>query len=212
MNQNRDKDTSQDPKGSGGPEAGDLELNKTNDAEKSASPNGIQLTKLQQELSEYKDKYMRLVAEFENIRKRNERERMEFVKYANEGLIVQFLDVLDDLERTVQVAGNKHQDYEAFLKGVEMVMAHIYDLLKKHQVRPIETVGKKFDPHCHEVLMQMESDQQDDGTVVEEFQKGYYLADKVVRTAKVKVSISPREEKAKGEELPGPAQEDEQGQ
>lgn len=144
--------------------------------------------KLNDELASYKDKYLRIYAEFENARKRMDREKQEFVKYANEGLIVDFLNVLDDLERSVEAAKAKHEDYTAFLKGIEMVMAHIYDLLKKNGVKSIEAKGKKFDPHAHEVLLQEENDNVDEGTVLEEFQKGYSLGERVVRTAKVKVS------------------------
>ncbi len=144
--------------------------------------------KLNEELTSYKDKYLRLFAEFDNARKRQERERLEFVKYANEELITQFLGILDDLERSLEAAKVKHEDYGAFLQGVEMIMSRIQELLKKNNVRPIEALGKKFDPHCHEILMMAESDKDEDDTVVEVFQKGYYLGDKVVRTAKVKVA------------------------
>ena len=144
--------------------------------------------KLLAEVAEYKDKYVRLFAEFDNVRKRNEREKIEFIKYANEGLIAQFLNILDDLERSIEAAKQNHQDYTAFLKGIEMVMAQVYDMLKRNDVTPMESVGKKFDPHCHEPLMQVDSNEHEDGTVVEEFQKGYYLGDRVVRTAKVKVA------------------------
>ena len=140
------------------------------------------------QLKEYKDKYIRLYAEFENVRKRVEREKIEFIKYANEGLLTDFLNILDDLERSVEAARAKHEDYQAFLKGIEMVMAHVYDLLKKNGIKPIEAKGKKFDPHCHEVLMQEESQTHEDGAVIEELQKGYLLEDKVLRTAKVKVA------------------------
>ncbi len=144
--------------------------------------------KLVSELEQFKDKYMRLFAEFDNARKRMDREKSEFVKFANEGLIAEFLNVLDDLERSVEAAKANHQDYSAFLKGVELVMAHIYELLKKNSVKPIEALGKKFDPHCHEALMQTETDQFEDNVVMEEFQKGYVLGDRVIRTAKVKVA------------------------
>ena len=144
--------------------------------------------KLVQDAAEYKDKYTRLFAEFDNARKRMEREKMEFVKYANEGLLAEFLNILDDLERSVEAAKAKHEDYTAFLKGIEMVMAHVYEMLKKNSVKPIESVGKKFDPHCHEALMQEETDKADDEVVLEEFQKGYFLGDKVIRSAKVKVA------------------------
>ena len=144
--------------------------------------------KLIAELSEYKDKYLRLYAEFDNARKRMERERSEFVKYANEGLVSEFLNILDDLERSVEAAKAKHEDYSAFLKGIEMVMSHIYEMLKRNNVKPIESLGKKFDPHCHEALMLWEDDSAPEGTILEEFQKGYFIGDRVVRTAKVKVA------------------------
>lgn len=143
---------------------------------------------LNQALAEMRDKNLRLHAEFDNFRKRLDRERMDFVKYANEGIIAEFLTILDDLERSVEAAKANHQDYTAFLKGIEMVMAHIYEILKKNNVKPVEAKGKKFDPHCHEVLMMEETDECDDGTILEEFQKGYVLSERVVRTAKVKVA------------------------
>jgi molecular chaperone GrpE len=139
------------------------------------------------EAAEYKDKYVRLYAEFDNARKRMERDQQEFVKYANEELIVRFLNILDDLERIVQAAQIEHDKDEAFIKGIEMVMAHIYDMLKKNGVVPIEVKNKTFDPHYHEILMQEETER-DDGVILEEFQKGYLLHDKVIRTAKVKIA------------------------
>ena len=154
---------------------------------KKAEVNETELKKLSDELAQYKDKYLRLCAEFENARKRMEREKQEFVKYAHEGVVVDFLNIFDDLERVVQAAKTKHEDYESFLKGIEMVMKHIEGTLKKHGVKAIEAKGKMFDPHAHEVLYQEDSDK-DDGLVLEELQKGYYLLDRVVRTAKVKVS------------------------
>ena len=146
--------------------------------------------KVLNELNDYKDKYVRLFAEFDNFRKRMERERQEFVKYANSEVLSQFLSVLDDLERSVEAAKTKHEDYDAFLKGIEMVMAHVYEMLKKNHVRPIEAKGKMFDPNLHEVLMQEETDKAEEGTVVEEFQKGYTLDGRVIRTSKVKVAKS----------------------
>ena len=140
------------------------------------------------EAADYKNKYVRLVAEFDNARKRMERERQDFVKYAGENLLSEFLAILDDLERSMEAARAKHEDYTAFLKGIEMVMAHIYEMLKKNQVKPIDSLGKKFDPHCHEALMQEETDKAEDEMILEEFQKGYFLGDRVLRTAKVKVA------------------------
>jgi len=143
--------------------------------------------------AEYWERLLRQQAEFENIRKRMERERQDFLKFANEGLLVELLDVLDDLERTVGLAENKCQDISVFLKGVEMILAHLYELLKRHGVKPLEAAGKQFDPHYHEALMQCDDALVPEHTVLEELQKGYLLHDRVVRTAKVKVSKKPCE-------------------
>ncbi len=145
---------------------------------------------LQEQAKDYKDKYLRVLAEFENARRRQERDKAEFVKYANEGLIVEFLSVLDDLERSVTTAREKHQDYESFIHGVEIVMKRVYDLLKKQGVEPIESLGKMFDPHSHEILMQSPSPEHEHGTVIQELQKGYRIGDRVLRTSKVAVAMN----------------------
>ena len=137
---------------------------------------------------EYWDRILRLQADFENTRKRIEKEKQEFCRFANEGIILELLKTLDDLERTVELAQTKHQDIAAFLKGVEMILAHLYDMLKQYGVRPIEAEGKIFDPNLHEAWMQAEDDNLPENTVTEELQKGYLLNDRVIRTAKVKVS------------------------
>jgi molecular chaperone GrpE len=147
--------------------------------------------KLQEEAAkakEYWDRILRLQADFDNLRKRLDKEKQDFVRFANEGLILELLNVLDDLERTVELAQSQHQDLVVFLKGVEMILAHLYEMLKEHGVRPIEAKGKLFDPNYHEALMQTENSALAENTVVEELQKGYLLNDRVIRTTKVKVS------------------------
>lgn len=136
---------------------------------------------------EYQDKLLRLQADFENARKRMEKQCQDFSKYASEGIILELLVILDDLERAVQLAENKGAGLEVFLKGVEMILAHLYEMLKEHGVRPIEVAGKPFDPNTSEALMQVEAEVPEH-TVVEELQKGYYLNDRVIRTSKVKVA------------------------
>jgi len=137
---------------------------------------------------EYWDKLLRLQADFDNTRKRLDREKQEFVRFANEGIILELLNILDDLERTVDLAQSKHQDLPVFLKGVEMILAHLYEMLKEYGVKPLEAEGKLFDPHYHEALMQAENKDLPEHTILEELQKGYLLNDRVIRTAKVKVS------------------------
>lgn len=138
--------------------------------------------------AEYWDRLLRVQADFDNTRKRMEREKQDFVKFANEGIILELLNILDDLERTVDLAQSKHQDLSAFLKGVEMILAHLYEMLKEYGVKPIDAQGKLFDPNYHEALMQAENKDLPEHTILEELQKGYLLNDRVIRTAKVKVS------------------------
>jgi molecular chaperone GrpE len=162
-----------------------------NGPEKTISLKESEYLKLKQEADkakEYWDKILRLQAEFDNTRKRIEKEKQDFTKFANEGLILELLNILDDLERTVGLAETKGQDLSVFLKGVEMILAHLYEMLKSYGVKPIEVEGKLFDPHLHEALMQAENKELPEHTIVEELQKGYLLSDRVIRTAKVKVS------------------------
>jgi molecular chaperone GrpE len=134
------------------------------------------------------DKMLRNQADLENTRKRLEREKQEFIKFANEGLILDLLNVLDDLERTVDLAEAGKEELSAFVKGIEMILAHLYEMLKNHGVKPIEAEGKIFDPSFHEALMQVESKELPEHTIVEVLQKGYLIHGRVLRTAKVKVS------------------------
>ena len=134
------------------------------------------------------DKMLRNQADLENTRKRLDREKQEFVKFANEGLILDLLNVLDDLERTVDLAQTGKEDLSAFVKGVEMILAHLYEMLKNHGVKPIEAEGKIFDPNFHEALMQVENKELPEHTIIEVLQKGYLIHGRILRTAKVKVS------------------------
>ena len=142
------------------------------------------------------DRLLRLQAEFDNARKRMEKQSQDFTKYANEGIILELLTILDDLENASQAAENKNADLANFLKGIEMILTHLYEMLKSHGVKPIEVTGKAFDPHTSEAMLQIAS-ALPEHTVVEELQKGYFLHDRVVRTSKVKVSTGkPVEQKA----------------
>ena len=134
------------------------------------------------------DKMLRNQADLENTRKRLDREKQEFIKFANQGLILDLLNVLDDLERTVDLAQIGKEDLSAFVKGVEMILAHLYEMLKNYGVKPIEAEGKIFDPNFHEALMQIENKELPEHTIIEVLQKGYLIYGRILRTAKVKVS------------------------
>ncbi len=148
----------------------------------------LELKESAQKANEYWDKMLRMQADLENNRKRTEKDRQDFIRFANEGIIVELLNILDDLERAVSLAESKQEDLPVFLKGVEMILAHLYDMLKNYGVKPIEAQGKIFDPNFHEALMQVDDDARPEHTIVEELQKGYLMNDRVIRTAKVKVS------------------------
>ena len=169
--------------------------NAVNNEEAKAAPDVVlkeaEYRKLVEEAASFKDKYVRVLAEFDNARKRNERERAELIKYAHEEVIVEMLGIYEDLERSLEAA-RKFSTDAVTVKGLEMVVGKMRDLLKKYDVKPVETVGKKFDPTCHEAMMQMETKEFEDDSVMEEFQKGWWLGDRVVRTAKVKVAKNPQ--------------------
>ena len=146
-------------------------------------------------IAELTDSLQRLQAEFENYKKRVDKEKEEFVKYAKAGLIQRLLPTLD----TFKIALKSTKDNEKFVKGMEMVYAQFVSTLRSEGLKPIEAIGKKFDHYLHEVMLKEESDK-DEGIVLEELQKGYMLNDKVLRHSKVKISEKSEKEEAKKEE------------
>ena len=134
-------------------------------------------------IEEITDTLKRLQAEFENYRKRVEKEKIEFMKYSHAEMIAKILPVLDSFEMAL-----KHtSEPQKFINGMKLIYAQFHSVLEAEGVKPIKTEGEKFDPYRHEVLMKEESEKPE-GTILEEFQKGYTLNDKVLRFSKVKVS------------------------
>ncbi|GGK18396.1 nucleotide exchange factor GrpE [Caldalkalibacillus thermarum] len=146
-----------------------------------------QLEEALQKADEYYQRYLRAQADFDNFRKRTRKEKEELQKYAALPVIEQLLPVLDNFERAL-AAGQSTKDAESLMKGVEMVFKQVQQVLTKQGLEEIEAVGKPFDPHFHEAVMQVESEEHESGIVVEELQKGYMLKGKVIRPAMVKVS------------------------
>jgi molecular chaperone GrpE len=132
-------------------------------------------------------RFLRTQADFDNFRKRSRLEKEEFAKYASLKLIEQLLPVVDNFERAL-VAGKENTDNEALLKGVEMTFRLMSQILEQEGLKPIEAVGQPFNPEFHQAIMQVESEEHEEGIVVEEVQKGYNLKDKVLRPSMVKVS------------------------
>jgi len=153
-----------------------------------------ELTSLRSQLEEQKaradDFYNRLArvqADYENFRRRTRQEKEEFYKYASEQLIVALLPVLDNFGRALAA---ESQSIENFKPGVEMIYRQLQDVLQTEGLAPVPAVGEQFDPAKHEAVMQEESGEYPDNAIIEEFQRGYYLKDKVIRPAMVKVAKS----------------------
>ncbi|MFH1460049.1 MAG: nucleotide exchange factor GrpE [Candidatus Omnitrophota bacterium] len=133
------------------------------------------------------NRILRLQADFENIKKRLTRDKIEFIKYSNEQIIADIIPFIDDFQRAFEAA-DKTKDFDILHKGVEMILNHILEFLKSKGVSEIKAKGVKFNPAYHEAILQAETDEYPENTVVEELQKGYLLNDRVLRTAKVKVA------------------------
>lgn len=132
------------------------------------------------------DKYLRAHAEFENIRKRFEKDKADFVKYANEGLIYEFLPIVDSLELAEKFI-KEAKDFKAVREGVDMIQSQIQKFLKDIGLERVKAVGEKFDPHIHDAIETEESGDKEEGLVVAELKPGYRLNDKLLRPASVKI-------------------------
>ncbi len=156
------------------------------ESEDSKDSEKSELDKANEQIAALSDKLIRNAAEFDNYKKRTAREKEDFYKSAVCETIAPLLPVLDNLERAVAAAEDSGES-GSVLDGVKMVKKQFEDALKSIGVEPIEAVGEQFDPEKHNAVMTADSDE-DENTVLEEFQKGYIYRDKVVRHSMVKVS------------------------
>ncbi len=145
-----------------------------------------ELEKVKKERDEFKNKYIRLYAEFENFRKRSFSEKADWIKNANERLILELCEVNDNFQRALENGIKEHQ-FESFKKGVELIYQQIGNILKKESVEKIEALEKEFDPNFHEALAHIPSELEKN-KVTAIIQNGYKMNDKIIRTAKVAVS------------------------
>jgi molecular chaperone GrpE len=145
------------------------------------------IAELEAKIKEMENRYLRLYADFENFRRRTRQEMEAAEKYRAQSLVSDLLPALDNFERALKIEADNEQA-KSILQGMEMVYRSVLDALKKEGVEAIEAVGKPFDPHLHQAVMQIEDSNYEPNTVVEEFQKGYKLKDRVIRPAMVKVS------------------------
>ncbi|MBU5595180.1 nucleotide exchange factor GrpE [Amphibacillus sp. MSJ-3] len=139
------------------------------------------------EKEELFNKFIRLQAEYDNYRKRTQREKSADLKYKSQALITELLPVIDNFERALQTASDD-ESVKSFIEGMDMIYRQLQTVLEAEGVEVIPTVGEEFDPNIHQAVMQVEDDQYETNVVVEEMQKGYRLKDRVIRPAMVKVN------------------------
>ena len=146
-----------------------------------------EIEKLKKEINELKDKYIRTVAEFNNFKKRKEKEIIGIIENANTYLFLELLPVIDDFERSLNSDLQK-KSYKSLHHGVELIYQKLLAVLKSQGLEPIDSIDHPFDPELHEAVMQLEDKQKDANIILEEALKGYRLRDKVIRHAKVIVN------------------------
>jgi molecular chaperone GrpE len=164
------------------------------DVETSGNPIEVELQDVKQQkveleakLEEAENRILRMQADFENSRRRARLDLEATEKYKSQGLITELLPAIDNFERALKMEADNDQA-KSLLQGMEMVYRSLIDTLKKEGAEQIEAVGKEFDPHLHQAIMQVEDENFGSNIVVEEFQKGYILKDRVIRPAMVKVN------------------------
>jgi molecular chaperone GrpE len=144
------------------------------------------LEELRRERDAVQDRLLRTAAEFDNYRKRMDRERRDLADYTAADVVTELLPIIDNLERALQAAA----DDDPLRKGVELIHKQMLDMLRKRGVKPIETLGADFDPNFHQAVIHEESAEHREGEVMQELQRGYLLGDRLLRPAMVKVAKS----------------------
>ena len=147
--------------------------------------------KIAQEKAELQDLLLRRQAEFDNFRKRADRERMEFAEYAAMDAVRAILPVIDDLERAMRAAATTESADNEFVKGVNLVYQRLMESLKKLGLEPISTTDQKFDPHLHHAVKMVQNEELEDHTILDTYQSGYNFKGKLLRPAMVEVAVRP---------------------
>jgi molecular chaperone GrpE len=151
-----------------------------------APPAADPATELQRERDDYRDRWMRKAAEFDNYRRRIDKERREQADAATENLLLDLLAVVDDFDRALTVDAGEGGD--AYRKGIELIYAKLQDLLRKKGVTPVDALGADFDPNIHQAVVHEASAAHRDNEVIGELRKGYRLGERLLRPALVKVA------------------------
>ncbi len=177
-------------------EAVDEEGHLKRSAEDEAGPTGAfsgeEVERMAGQLVENRDKYVRLLADFDNFRRRAHKERQDILQFGHENLVKDLLSTVDNLDRAIEHAHqNDGGDLASLLQGVELVQRELYAVLANHEVHVIDAEGSEFDPSVHEAMAHVQDDSVPPNTVIEVLQRGFRLRDRLLRPARVVVAKAP---------------------
>ena len=159
-----------------------------------------ELAAVKRERDENLDRLLRKAAEFDNYRKRTEREKLENMWLTKSAVLMEILPVVDGFERALESlseTGGNNPDLDQYQEGVHLLYKQLKDALARLGVTGMEAQGEEFDPHLHEALVRVETSKYPENTIIDVLQRGYFFKDRLLRPAKVKVAISPRDREAK---------------
>ena len=176
-------ETAPDPGGSPPPDA--VSGSSSSDAEAGGGTVEEDLAEVRRQRDDHYQRLLRTTAEFDNYRKRTDRERRDLAEYGATDLLTDLLPVVDDLERALAADTT---DADVYRRGIEIIRKQLLDLLERRGVTPIEALGADFDPNVHQAVTQEASDTHRDGEVIEELRRGYTMRDRLLRAAMVKVA------------------------
>jgi len=171
----------------------DLKIKDNHKSSMSKKDLNKKLEEVENEKNELSDRLLRTMAEFDNYKKRVVREKENLIKYGNEKFAFDLLSVMDNFERSLEQA-KLSQEVESVIEGIEMIQKQLVSAMEKFHVKPFESVGEPFDPERHEAMAQQEHEEYEENIVIEEYQKGYCLKEKLLRPARVIVSKSVEKE------------------
>lgn len=183
-----DSDKNLDGKGSPQAEAKKI-VSEPKREPKNVTITDMELEKLKGEVAEFKDKYLRVLAESENARKRLQKEKQEMIQYALQNVIVDFLNPIDHMENALKYTQQMSEEVKHWAIGFQMILTQFKDVLTNNGVLPFDSEGKPFDPHFHEAVETIISTDFPPNTVIDESLKGYKMGDRIIRPARVKVTI-----------------------
>eukprot|EP01066_Platyproteum_vivax_P005636 Platyproteum_vivax@DN17189_c0_g1_i1.p1 len=170
------------------PQEEDLTEQIDENQEESPSEEVDEMDLLKDQVKQEQEKYFRALADMENSRKRMQKEKHDTTRFAVENMINEFLAPLDNFENALSFAHQHSEETQNWAKGFEMILTQFKDILANHKVTSFQSEGLKFDPHLHEVIEMEETEKYEEGTIIQEFVRGYKCGDRILRPARVKVA------------------------